>query len=390
MTQEEMGVSSSKIFRDRRVLDLDYMPDPLVHRDIQIAEMTRALKPLLNGARPRSLLGLGLMGTGKTVVAKYVVKKLQDEAEGKGLKILSAYVSCIQYSNMYDVLVKAAQDVLGRDVGRGHSTGHYVDILTEKVEKSNGFILLLDEVDRLALRRTGDFSDLLYILSRSFQRTCAIMLTSKRKVADVLQREINGRSRDTFWWDPLDFRSYDALQLQDILRPRMEMAYRPGVYDQALINRICAICCDQGLGARGVIEIAARIGEMAESRAELVLSADDVGLAAGEIIRRLVHGPVVSLDSQCKAILTVLLRKEAMSNQEMENYYANHIAPNLKAGQSRQALYYHLGHLREADLLASYRGKRPRGRGSEGRLEVDPLQREIVKDALVSEDVEEE
>lgn len=380
----------AQIFRDRYVLDVDYPWNRLFHRDNQIAEMTMALKPLWDAARPRSLLCLGFLGTGKTVVARYVTKKFQEEGNRKGVRILSAYVSCIQHGNMYDVLVKAVQDALGSDIARGHGKGYYVDLLSDEVQKSNGFILVLDEVDRLALRKTADFSDLLYILGRSFPRTCTIMLTGKRKVADVLQRDIDARSRDTFPWNPVDFPAYDAVQLQDILRPRMELAFQLGVYNDGIINRICAVCCDQGLGARGAIEIPKRIGEMAESRGERVLCADDVDVAAGDMMRRLVREPIVSLDRQCKAILRVLLEKMAMANWEMENYYEHRIDFNPEAARSRGAYYYHLGHLREAGLIHTYREKRHGGRGSEGRLEIDPLQREVVNDALESEAADEE
>lgn len=377
--------SRSQIFRDKSVLDVDRPWDRLVHRDDQITQVTRALTSFWDGARARSILGIGSLGTGKTAVARYVAKNFQEESGRNGFKILTAYVSCIQSSNTYDVLVEAGRQVHGNSVSRGLGRSDYVDALAQESRNAQGFILVLDEVDRLALRKTQDFSDLLYILSRSIPHASAIMLTSKRKVADVLQREINGRSRDTFMWDPLAFPAYDALQLHDIVTPRMELAYETGLYDQGIIGRICAVCVDQGLGARGAIEIARRIGEMAESRGERFLRADDVDVALREIIRRLVREPILSLDRPCKAILKVLLSKKSPSNHDMELYYASHVAPSVIAGESREAFYYHLGHLRELGLVASYRSKRRHGRGSEGHLEVDPLQRAIIEDALGSE-----
>ncbi len=377
--------SDSRIFRDKSVLDVNRPWDRLVHRDDQITQMTRALTSFWDGARARSILGIGPLGTGKTAVARYMAKNFQEDSEPKGFKILTAYVSCIQSSNMYDVLVESVRQVRGISVSRGLGRGDYVGALAREAENAQGFILVLDEVDRLALRKTQDFSDLLYILSRSIPHASGIMLTSKRKVADVLQREINGRSRDTFMWDPLAFPAYDAPELWDILAPRMELAYEVGAYDDGIINQICAVCVDQGLGARGAIEISRRIGEIAESRGERFLRPDDVGTSVAEIIRRLVREPIHSLDRQCKAILRALLTKRSPSNQQMELHYAAHIAPQLKAGESRQAFYYHLGHLRELGLVESYRSRRSHGRGSEGHLEVDPLQRQIIEEALSSE-----
>ncbi len=182
----------------------------------------------------------------------------------------------------------------------------------------------------------------------------------------------------------VDFPAYNALELSDILRPRVEVAFWPDACTSGVVNKICATCVDQGLGARGAIDIARRAGEVAESSGASAIREVDVDLAAHEMIRRLVRGPIQSLDRQCKAILALLVRKKVMSARELEGQYST-IASNLSAGDSREALYYHLGHLREAELIVTARVGRPRGQGSEGRIEVDPTQLEVVKDALTRE-----
>ena len=49
---------SSRIFMDKRVFHLEYVPDHIVHRDIQVSAIRRILADMENGVRPYHILGM--------------------------------------------------------------------------------------------------------------------------------------------------------------------------------------------------------------------------------------------------------------------------------------------------------------------------------------------
>jgi cell division control protein 6 len=80
----ERVLSGGEIFRDRNLLRHDYMPATLPHREEQIRRLGSVLAPALTKDRVSNLFAYGKTGTGKTIVTKFVLDRLQRKAREHG------------------------------------------------------------------------------------------------------------------------------------------------------------------------------------------------------------------------------------------------------------------------------------------------------------------
>ena len=64
---------SASVMKDLRVLDFDFVPDELPHRNEQLRFLARLFKPLLDQIAQNVVIK-GPVGTGKTVLAKKFCK----------------------------------------------------------------------------------------------------------------------------------------------------------------------------------------------------------------------------------------------------------------------------------------------------------------------------
>jgi len=66
----------NQIFRDKLILQANYRPGEILHRDEQIKQIASILAPVLRGDRTSNLFLYGKTGTGKTLSIQYVREEL--------------------------------------------------------------------------------------------------------------------------------------------------------------------------------------------------------------------------------------------------------------------------------------------------------------------------
>ncbi|MGA8903589.1 MAG: cell division control protein Cdc6, partial [Candidatus Bathyarchaeia archaeon] len=80
-------LSTANIFEDRDVLRHDYMPIHLPHRDEHIQRLAGILAPALQESKISNVFVYGKTGTGKTIVTKFVLGKLEKKATEIGAPV---------------------------------------------------------------------------------------------------------------------------------------------------------------------------------------------------------------------------------------------------------------------------------------------------------------
>ncbi|MGF3521900.1 MAG: Cdc6/Cdc18 family protein [Candidatus Bathyarchaeia archaeon] len=189
-----------------------FVPIRLLHREGQVRELERCLSPPLKNRSIENIFLIGTSGTGKTTVVKWILENY--------FKEISAYVNCWKHRTPHEVLTEI---LLSFQVHGRESTGELTKALEKSAQKTKR-IVCLDEVNRIR-----DY-DLLYVLARS---GCGLILISTR--CHVLATLTN-RIRGSLALAEIEFPSYKAEELYDIIRDRADYAFRPGALKNDLMR----------------------------------------------------------------------------------------------------------------------------------------------------------
>ncbi|OYT40046.1 MAG: cell division control protein Cdc6, partial [Desulfurococcales archaeon ex4484_58] len=253
----------SSIFRDKEILHPEYIPETLPHREEQIKKLAEILIVALKGVRPSNVLIYGLTGTGKTAVAKYVIKRLVEKAPTLNVKLRSAYVNTRKVDTTYRVLASIASSLGLKIPVTGIAISEVYRRYINGLENWGGLhIVVLDEIDYY-VRREGD--DLLYKLVRineelSRARVVLIGITNDINFVESLDPRI----RSSLGEEEIVFPPYNAEQLYDILKQRAEKAFQPGAIDHDVISYCAALAAREHGDARRALDLLRVAGEIAE------------------------------------------------------------------------------------------------------------------------------
>jgi len=273
-----------------------FVPTRLLHREGQVRELERCLKPALKNRSIENIFLMGTSGTGKTTIARWILENY--------FKEISAYINCWKYRTTHEVLKEI---LLGLQIpvhGR-ESTGELTKSL-EKIVKKRKVIVCLDEVDRL-----DDF-DLLYLLTRS---GCGLILISTR--CHVLA-SLTTRIRSSLALAEIEFPPYKTDELYDIIRDRVKYAFRPGSLKNEFIK--LASIAAQG-DARTGLEIVRKAGKKAEIRYLDEVTMRELEEAINEINKLKRIYPFDKLNEHQKAIYDILEKKRKLSSGLLYNEY---------------------------------------------------------------------
>jgi cell division control protein 6 len=366
------------IFLNKRVLQHDYVPQEILHREAQAARLEKILSDIDVGARPRNPLVVGSFGTGKTVAVLRYCRSIVS-------RIQSVYVNCSEQSTQSRIIREILRQ-LGDPLGPGFPKDYYLSKFKSNAERHRWLILVLDEVDKFVERRDSECDELFYTLSRTIENVVTIMLTNRVDLERKLQIILDSRVKDTFRYELVEFPDYTAKELMDILRARCILGLRPGSYDEGVIAMIGRRAYELGLRARGLLDTIRKAAELADAKMQSTVTEQDVRDALKllshenemEIIQRL---PLIQ-----KAILGYIL-ESSPTLVSLYEWYRRKLAPRFDVGPSRTRLQDHIKQLTTLGLAGSEKHGLGRGRGQVARIAVPQEMVETVRRNLEREDI---
>jgi cell division control protein 6 len=296
----------SKIFMDREVLQPDYVPDTLPHRENEIRRLAEHLIVIARGVRPSNVLIYGLTGTGKTAVARYVVRKIVEKSASLGTKLKDAYVNTRKVDTTYRVIAEIARQLGLMIPYTGLAVSEVYRRYVNALENWGGLhVVILDEIDYY-VRREGD--DLLYKLVRINEE-----LSSSKVVLIGITNDINfvenldPRVRSSLGEVEMVFPPYNAEQLYTILKQRAEKAFVPGAISDGVISFCAAIAAREHGDARRALDLLRVAGEIAEREDATEVTVEHVRKASVEIEEGRVYQTVSFLPLHQKLVLKEIL-----------------------------------------------------------------------------------
>ncbi len=306
-------LAQSGIFQIRDVLRPTYTPKELPHREEQINSLASILVPALRGETPSNVLIYGKTGTGKTAVAKYVGKELEEAGLG-GMKCTVIYINCEVVDTQYRILAHLARHFDKEIPMTGWPTDQvYAEFRNALDDEKRVVVIMLDEVDKLV--RKGD--DVLYNLSRVNSdllrsRVSLIGISNDLKFTEFL----DPRVRSSLGEDEIIFPPYNAEQIKEILDQRAGQAFKPGTLQEDVIPLCAAFAAQEHGDARRALDLLRISGELAERARSTVVTEDHVRSAREKIEQDRVEEVIKTLPTQSKLVLysIVLLEEQGTRN----------------------------------------------------------------------------
>lgn len=312
----EKYLTKKPLFRNKKALQSNYIPNQIFHREEQIKHIANILAPCLRGERPSNIFIYGKTGTGKTLTIKHITEQLQKTAKERELNIKIIYVNC-KLRKVADTEYRLFAQLI-REFGKSiPSTGLPTDdvytMFYNILDKEKLILLLvLDEIDQL-VGKAGD--EILYNITR-------INTELKKSQIAVL-----GISNDLIFTDNLDprvksslseeeivFPPYNALQIQEILKDRAQQAFYEKAIQPGVIEKCAAFAAREHGDARRALELLRVAGELAERNEEKQIQIEHIDQAENKIEKDRILDLVKTQPQQHQttlyAIYTVCAQKE--------------------------------------------------------------------------------
>lgn len=306
----ENYLSRKQIFKNKAILQSNYQPEQISHRDEQIEQLANILAPALRGEKPSNVFIYGKTGTGKTLTAKYTTAQMISVAKSRQLPIKVIYLNC-KLKKLADTEYRLVAQLLkeyGKEVpATGLPTDEVYDVFYRTLDKEkHNLILILDEIDQL-IGKAGD--ELLYNLTRSNSELKNAQITLVGISNDLMFTEqLDPRVKSSLSEEELIFPPYNAEQICSILQQRSSKAFNENSLEGGLIEKCAGFAAREHGDARRALELLRVAGEIAERENQEVVKIEHLDKAEDKIERDRILDIVATQPRQFQVALFSILQ----------------------------------------------------------------------------------
>ena len=304
----ENYLKQEPLFLDKKVLQSNYYPENILHREEQIQKVAAIMAPALRGEKPSNMFIYGKSGSGKTLTIKHVCENMMEIAKKNSLKVNIFYLNCKLKrvsDTEYRLIAELARALNTEIPATGLPTDEVYKMFINTLEKQNILmIIVLDEIDQL-VSKSGD--QILYSLTRINSELKNSQISIVGISNDLMfTNYLDPRVKSSLSEEELVFPPYNAIQLQGILKERANKAFRTSAIDEGVLGKCAAYAAREHGDARRALELLRVAGELAERSGFPKITLDSLDEAEEKIEKDRVHEIIISQPKQSQVALLAI------------------------------------------------------------------------------------